>query len=219
LIKTTQGQIREAEKNKAVADAALGELERAKADLAAEKQKREALETILNDKSKTTESTRKAYQDALNKPAPTVPVDSSTDDSVPARSKVRDRMPQLTKPRACVLLCRKHSRSWRRRRLTSRRRKLLAAQDEELKAAKDAFNAAKSEATAAEKTLEIADRAIAAQGRAMDAQEKAINNLLAISEKKDAQIDKLVARVDSANKRGMFGTLAGLALGIAARVF
>lgn len=96
---------------------------------------------------------------------------------------------------------------------------LLSAQDEELKAAKDAFNAAKSEATAAEKTLEIADRAIAAQGRAMDAQEKAINNLLAISEKKDAQIDKLVARVDSANRRGMFGTLAGLALGIAAKVF
>lgn len=88
-----------------------------------------------------------------------------------------------------------------------------------MKAAKDAFNAAKSEATAAEKTLEIADRAIAAQGRAMDAQEKAINNLLAISERKDAQIEKLVARVDSANKRGMVGTLGGLALVILSHVF
>jgi hypothetical protein len=80
IDKTTQGQIREAEQNKAVADAALGELERAKADLEAEKQKRAALETILNDKSKTTESARKAYQDALNKPAPTPIAGESTDD-------------------------------------------------------------------------------------------------------------------------------------------
>lgn len=80
IDQTTQFQIRDAEKNKAVADAALGELERAKADLAAEKQKREALEIILNDKSKTTESARKAYQDALNQPAPTPIVGESTDD-------------------------------------------------------------------------------------------------------------------------------------------
>jgi hypothetical protein len=80
IDKTTQGQVKEAEKNKAVADAALGELERAKADLGAEKQKRAALEAILNDKSKTTDAARKAYEQVINQPAPTPVVGESTDD-------------------------------------------------------------------------------------------------------------------------------------------
>lgn len=91
---------------------------------------------------------------------------------------------------------------------------LIEKLEAELKAANETLAASKSETQAANKVIAAADQALTAQSKALEMTERANERLLMLADRYEARVATLEKRVDSANKRGFWGTVGGIIGGV-----